>query len=264
MHKFVKTLLVVWLLVLVIFIGSLIGYLIANYKTNKEANVTQIIEDKPSYEYLKSITVLIQGVGKYPPDISEETRKNFRWKYDIDSENGEPVSWLGTGVIVKITDKYTYILTNAHVVGNDMIEVTIFVENGLKKQEATIIKVHNNLDMALIRINGKIKDKTEVKGIVIPNPQDKVYLVGHHLGNPYIYGEGVFAGYSGIYDIIQIPCLWGNSGSGVINKDGKLVGLVFAIPMNMIYIFPVFDVSHAIVIDGLSIQLFLGQIEEIK
>ena len=88
-------------------------------------------------------------------------------------------------------------------------------------------------------------------------PQDELYLVGHHLGRKYVYGEGVFAGYQGVYDIIQIPTLYGNSGTGVCNKNGELIGVVFAI--NGIGYFDV-DCAHGIAINGLSVQLFLEKL----
>jgi len=145
-----------------------------------------------------------------------------------------------------------------------MVDVTVFVGNDYKKLEATIIKVHKNLDIALIKVRAHLTNKSIIKGITTATYQDKVYLVGHHLGNPYTYGEGVYAGYSGFDDVIQIPCLFGNSGSGVFNKDGKLVALVYGISGNIVGFCPVFDVAHALAVDGISIEKFLNGIKELK
>ncbi|KKK54268.1 hypothetical protein LCGC14_3086470, partial [marine sediment metagenome] len=96
-----------------------------------------------------------------------------------------------------------------------------------------VIRTHPKYDVALIMVEIFFKDKTKVKGFAIAKPQDKLYLVGHHLGRPYTYGEGVFAGYDDdtkdnlIYDIIQIPTLFGNSGSAVFDKDGDVVSMAF-------------------------------------
>jgi len=59
------------------------------------------------------------------------------------------------------------------------------------------------------------------------DPQTPVYSVGHYLGSPFIYTEGTFAGYRGSYDVYNIPCAPGCSGSGIYGNDGKLVGLIF-------------------------------------
>ena len=74
-----------------------------------------------------------------------------------------------------------------------------------------------------------------------------------------MYGEGVFSGYDRFFDVIQIPCLYGNSGSGVINKDGELVAVVFAI--SMYNWFGGADVAHAIAVDGLSVEMFLERLD---
>ena len=200
--------------------------------------------EKPSYEYLKSITVYIVG-----ETIPEEKENEL-------IEIGE--TWAGTGTVIKIDKKYTYILTNKHVVKQNKKSI-VFVENDLKMVEAEIVAFHDSdlIDLAIIKVKGKLKGKRVVKGISTASYQDRLYLVGHHLGRRYVYGEGVFAGYDGIYDIIQIPTLFGNSGTGVCNKKGELIGLIFAI--NRVDFFNL-DVSHGIAIDGLTIEIFLEKL----
>ena len=184
----------------------------------------------PSYNYLKSVTVYIRGTSLNK-------------------------GWAGTGIIVKSRTFNTYILTNAHIVGKGRENVTLYIEDGYKTKLATVVKIHDKLDLALIKINERLKGKQPIRGISIrTKPQDKVYLVGHHLGRKYVYGEGVFAGYEGANDIIQIPVLFGNSGSGVFDKNGKLVSLIFAI--NQIGLVDV-DCAHGLGIDSLNIWLFL-------
>ena len=117
-----------------------------------------------------------------------------------------------------------------------------------------IVKYHSYLDLAILKLEGKLKDKVAVKGFDKAEISDKVYIVGHHLGMMYIYGEGVIAGYDNLYTIIQMPVAPGNSGSAVINSDGKLVAVVFA--GNLISYFQM-DVAQGICIDGFSAYLFL-------
>ena len=185
----------------------------------------------PSFDYLKAVTVYIRGT----------------------SSNG--TGWAGTGIIVKGNDFVTYILTNAHIAGRGKENVGLNIEDTDRYRLATVVAMHDKLDLALIKINGTLKGKCPIKGISIRiKPQDKIYLVGHHLGRKYVYGEGVFAGYDGVQNIIQIPTLYGNSGSGVFNKEGKLISLIFAI--NRVGFMDV-DCAHGLGIDSLNIIHFL-------
>ena len=233
MKKINYIILVIGLLTLT-FIGTL--FLTRNY-----INMETLKIEKPSYEYLKSITVYI--VGKTIPEEKESELIEVK------------ESWAGTGAIIKIDKEYTYILTNKHVIGHNK-KAIIFVENDLKMVEAELVALHDSdiIDLAVIKIKGKLKGKREIKGISTASYQDRLYLVGHHLGRKYIYGEGVFAGYDGIYDIIQIPTLYGNSGTAVCNSKGELIAMIFAI--NKIGLFNI-DVAHGITIDGLNVELFL-------
>jgi len=203
-----------------------------NVKTENVNIINTTIEKeevKPSYEYLKSITVYITG-------------------------ELEGKKWIGTGTVIKVDEEYTYILTNKHVAGGGNKEATIYVENGLRQLETELVDVHSNLDLAVVKVKGKLKDKQVVKGFSTASPQDKLYLVGHFLGIRYVYSEGVFVGYDGISDIVQLPVCYGNSGSAVCDKEGNLIGVIFAI-----YRIGLFDVdtSHGIMVDGLSVRLFL-------
>jgi len=235
-----NTVIVVIALLVAITIGSI--YVLDKWEdiTGKVITITKTIEVdiaevKPSYDYLKSITVFLTG---------EEVVV------------GRIRRWTGTGTVVKVDNNYTYILTNKHVVGEGKEGVTVYVDNGLRKIETEIIEVHATLDLAVVKVKEKLLNKKAVKGFSTASPQTPLYLVGHHLGRKYVYGEGVFAGYDGIFDIIQVPVLFGNSGTGVCNKDGELIGVVFAINKVGFGV----DSSHGLVIDGTNVKLFLQKL----
>ena len=127
---------------------------------------------KPTYDYLKSVTVYIEGcVGK--DEITDKLRMN-----QMIEETDEGFCWSGTGVIIKITDKETYILSNNHVIGKGEVNPIIFVENtDNKKVRAEIIKYADYVDIAVIKLNTILKDKRAIKGIVLANIQDPtIYL----------------------------------------------------------------------------------------
>jgi S1-C subfamily serine protease len=205
---------------------------------------TDILADgRLSYKYLKDVTVRIKGEA-----IMEEMLFGF---IPIGEVKG---GWLGTGIIIKIEDNVTYILTNAHVSGKGTTDPSIFVAEDEHWRRLEIVTQHKILDLAILKYNGILEEKRVIKGFAIPEIQEKAFMVGHSLGDPYIYSEGVFAGYYEEFYLFQMPTMPGNSGSGVFNNKGELVGLIFAgRGINMFQM----DVEYGIAIDSLSVKLFL-------
>jgi S1-C subfamily serine protease len=186
---------------------------------------------KPSYDYLTSVTVFI-------------------FQRSIESEEHGSV---GTGVIVKNTDGSSYILTNKHVCDkNGMTCVVVSKEGGKIVQIPVYLykEAEGEHDAQILISQVPIPGKQAIRGLSEAKPQDAVFLVGHHLGRPYVYGEGVFAGYDAEgTDIIQVPTLFGDSGSGVFNREGKLVGLVYAISGYSVGILPAVDNGHGLIVN---------------
>ena len=210
------------------------------YNFHKESIIT-----KPTYEQLKSHIVYITGI------VPNKKYENYM------IERGK--SWVGTGFVFKVSDKYTWIITNKHVAGifaNKEEETTELYIGDTKEErvKAKIVRFHPKYDVALLVVYGKLEGKTQIKGLSMAKPQDKVYVVGHHLGRQYIYGEGVFAGYDRDFELIQVPVLFGNSGSAVFDKNGYVVGLIFAI--NRATMFCV-DATHGLAVPGRILQDFL-------
>ena len=120
------------------------------------------LHKKPSFKYLKSITVYV--AGETIPNITNKiTREAFTDR------------WCGSGVIVKIDKNYTYILTNKHVVTDDKL-CSIFIGKDKKTRRKVIeIKIHESQDLALVKIKGAIKGKQAIKGLAFPEITEKVY-----------------------------------------------------------------------------------------
>lgn len=185
---------------------------------------------KPSYEYLKSVTVRVLHM--------------------VDEENDKYGT--GTGSVVKITEDFTYILTNRHVAPID--SGTIYVERDNKRYKAEVLKNGVIRDLSLIRVTGKIQGTTVIKGLAKTKEQDKVYSVGMYLGYYNIYTEGTVAGWEEDDRLMNLPCLYGCSGSGVFDKDGNMVAVVFA---GNGYNFMGFDTAKAICVPYIGIYTFL-------
>jgi S1-C subfamily serine protease len=193
---------------------------------------------KPTYEEIRSHSVWIEGC----------------------SGGKDGACWGGTGVVIKTTTTETYILTNNHVSGKDRKDVKLYVENDKthKLVKAEIIAQHSTVDAAVIKITALLPDKKAITGIATAHIQDAVYVVGNPLGVRDVYSEGVVAGYEGIDLLIQMPCIYGNSGSGVFNSSGKLVGIVYALEGYSGFMgIPEVRITHSLVVDSVSIRTFL-------
>jgi len=221
----------------------------ANAQDKKEQHVTQK-STKPSYEEIRSHSVWIEGCSG---DKNRDDKVNFPI-----GEDG--MCWGGTGVVLKITDTETYFLTNNHVTGKGEKDVKLYIKNDKTRKliKAEIVAQHPNVDVAVIKIKGVLPNKVAIPGISTAHIQDPVYVVGNPLGVRDVYSEGVVAGYEDISMLIQMPCIYGNSGSGVFDQNGKLVGLVYALEGYSGFLgIPEVRITHSLVVDSISIQVFL-------
>jgi len=225
-------------------------YIIDQNRDKGEKETGKKSSTKPTYEEIRSHSVWIEGCsgGK-----------------DHDNELSFPVGedgmcWGGTGVVIKTGYNETYILTNNHVSGKGEKDVKLYVENDKthKLVKAEIVAQHKTVDAAVIKIYTALPGKKAISGIATANIQDPVYVVGNPLGVRDVYSEGVVAGYEMESMLLQMPCIYGNSGSGVFNQDGKLVGIVYALEMYSGFLgIPEARITHSLVVDSVSIRTFL-------
>ena len=208
------------------------------------------LHKKPTYKYLKSVTVFVIGETTIKPYIDEANPDGKAFE--------QTIQWCGTGVIVKMDVDNTYILTNKHVAGGyEETPVKVQILNGKEKILCEIVKMSNWQDLALLKIKGSIKNKAVVKGLAFPTITEKVYTVGHSLGRPYIYGEGVFSGTIIQHDIYQLPAVNGQSGSGVFNRNGELLGLIYSGSATFIKGNIAWDFTRVNVVKGIYVKEFL-------
>lgn len=197
-------------------------------------NELTAMKKKPSVDYLDSITVLI--IMKDSADATE--------------------GWLGTGVVVKETGDSTYIVTNKHVCDPNKL---CWVKEGDDQYPVTVVKRNEaGYDVQIVKVNGHITGKYPVRGVADTRKGDKIYVMGHNLDRPFLYAEGVVAGFQADETadlIIASPTAPGNSGSGVIDADGKLVGLVYA--GQSVSIFQM-DLTHGLCVNSKVLRLFLA------
>lgn len=191
-------------------------------------------ESKPSFEYLKSVTV-----------------RMINYK-----DKEQTMSRTGTGSIIKVTEDFTYILTNRHVAPMD--SQYLFIEKDGKKYKGRVLKNGVIRDLSLVRMVGKIPNTSVVKGFSKVKEQDKIYSVGMYLGLHNIYTEGTVAGWKKENRLINLPCLYGCSGSAVFDKNGNMVAVVYA--GTQYSIFGAMDTAKAICVPYIGIMAFLEEI----
>jgi len=196
-------------------------------------------DERPSYDYLKDrIVYMVEKIG--------------------DTEHGG----IGTGVVVKVDESATYILTNKHVCDWAPGNSCFVLGDDKEKFPITLIKKNEvDHDVQLVKTDRPIPGKVAVKGIKDVKPQDKVYFVGNNNGNFFMYSEGTVAGFmrkSGDL-LVGAPSGPGNSGSGIFTQDGYLAGILFAGQIFELEEFGGYtmDTSHAICVNSEVLRLFL-------
>lgn len=95
-------------------------------------------------------------------------------------------------------------------------------------------------DLALLQAQGKAVPPHEVAQLADKSPAlgEKVVVVGHPAGYYWTYLTGTVSGYRetfpgterGPFLQVQVPVFYGNSGGGVFNEYGQLVGVVDTLP----------------------------------
>ncbi len=143
----------------------------------------------------------------------------------VHNENKEII---GTGSGIMVSSK-GYILTNCHVIsGGSLFLVRIEGEEDVYETDE-VIKYNWILDLALLRINKKLKpipiyggDKELARG-------QKVVAIGSPLGLFNSVSDGIISGFRTIDDVWMIqftaPISHGSSGGAVLNMYGEVIGI---------------------------------------
>lgn len=124
------------------------------------------------------------------------------------------------------------IITNYHVVeGEDSVTVA-FPDNTLFSGD--VIETYPSVDLAVVDVKGEnlpyleLADQTEFQS------NESIKFIGNPLNFNGIANKGTIIDYTTLDDwekpvlMIEAPVYRGNSGSPVINQNGKVIGVVFA------------------------------------
>ena len=179
---------------------------------------------------------------------------------------------LGSGVIVT---EDGYILTNNHVVEN-ADEIKVVFADGQQEFSATVVGTDPETDIAVIKVEGKTLPAITTGNSDLLEVGDVVLAIGNPFGVGQTVTEGIVSAKSrggmGIVDyedFIQTDASInpGNSGGGLVDTEGRLVGvntailsqsggnqgIGFAVPINLVRY-----VMEQIVTEGKVTRGYLG------
>ncbi|WP_254434171.1 S1C family serine protease [Halobacillus sp. Marseille-Q1614] len=135
----------------------------------------------------------------------------------------------GTGFSI---DSNGTILTNHHVIeGEKQISVG-FPDDGLFKAE--VVETYPSIDLAVLKIEGEALPFLELADETSFQAEEEFLFIGNPLRFTGIANQGEILKYTDLDSwedpvlMLDAPIYRGNSGSPVINSEGKVIGVVFA------------------------------------
>jgi len=216
-------------LIKVVAIGLAVGIIsvlgIVQYQNNKKVN--------------ERLNNLVLKPTENVDDLSNKLRiKKIALEQKLKQVNimvrNKTASALGSGVSIKYKGKF-YVLTAGHMADNPTDELYLY-ENGKeickleivkKDYDGTINDVSKNDLLLLQPVNKNIQPRyyTELAEIE-PVTGTQVYIVGNPMGIEDVISDGRTTKYIGNFMYYLGYTYFGNSGGGVYNYDGKLIGIV--------------------------------------
>ncbi|MCI2788604.1 trypsin-like peptidase domain-containing protein [Staphylococcus warneri] len=240
----------------VILLIIILNAIFTNVNKNDHTNDSALTPTNKHYtDTMKSANSTVKSVVT----VENEGTKNTSVPNNTSKADNE----IGSGVVYKKVGDSLFIMTNAHVVGNKDKQKITFGNN--KSVQGKVIGTDKWSDIAVIK--AKSADDS-VKAITIGNSNhlvlgEPIIVVGNPLGVDFkeSVSDGIVSGLDrhvpvdidkdDSYDVlmkafqINAPVNPGNSGGAVVDRDGKLIGIVslkidmdnvegmgFAIPIN--------------------------------
>lgn len=161
----------------------------------------------------------------------------------IEAYDGDTAASIGTGFFYKTDDKYGYIMTNQHVVG-DYSKIVVVLSTD-EEVEGKVLGKDEYLDLAVIRVDkSKALNVLSVGDVSKMSLGDTVFTVGSSLGYDYrgSVTSGVLSGKDRmvavsvnnanssdwVMKVLQIDAAVnpGNSGGPLVNVNGEVVGII--------------------------------------
>ena len=142
------------------------------------------------------------------------------------SQNEAEIISMGSGIMI---GENGYILTNCHVIeGGQFFGVRLENDEEIHTTNE-LVKYHNDLDLAVLRINKRLKPLKVYDGSKPLVRGQRVVAIGSPLGLFNTVSDGIISGFRTVEkkDMIQFtaPISNGSSGGAVLNMYGEVVGI---------------------------------------
>lgn len=150
----------------------------------------------------------------------------------------------GSGTIIN----NNYILTANHIINDYKDVIYIIIEPSKKIYETKLITSDEELDYAILSII--ISEEEENKLFLSAELSfsslkigDKIYIAGYPLEGTFHINDGYYCGIEDGLNKISADVIFGESGGGVYNNEGKLVGIIHGIKV-LNGVIPVYHISY--------------------
>jgi S1-C subfamily serine protease len=192
----------------------------------------EIIEEKTEDKTLADTVNRIIKKDKFNKFLFEKKLQQinvFIKEESVDLETNEKSGCIGSGVSIKYKNNY-YVLSAAHLVRADNSVLTL-MENDQEICELEVVKINVEQDLVIMRPKNRNIKPLYYSELADTEPltAQEIYIVGNPAGIEDIVSEGRVAFYNESYMVIRDGCYFGNSGGGVYNKQGQVVGIVSAV-----------------------------------
>ena len=131
----------------------------------------------------------------------------------------------GAGAYVRYKNKY-FILTAAHVVAESNMAM---VSHGDEKIIAKVLYCNRETDLAILGIEGMFTRKPLIWRTADPAIGDEVVYTGYPNGYPSLTIKGSVGGYVGPNIVLHSYAWSGASGSAVLDRKGRIIGVLSAV-----------------------------------
>ena len=196
---------------------------------------------KPDFNKIIDGTVVIYKDGVSAAGVCIDRDENYTYVLTVNHIVNKPKrprglrliapeSNMGNIVNVETINRFLRSDTN-EVDSTTYSDISIELHN-YDKFEAEVIKVDARYDLALIRIPHNIMTGLLKVSEMDTNVGDDVYVCGHPLGVHYNITAGIV---SNLHDdhlmVVDASVTFGNSGGGVYNQYGELIGICSSVPV---------------------------------
>jgi len=180
----------------------------------------------------KSVTLLVLAFalllvflpGKAFADLEKVKRACVVVESNYTDDTGEPYVSYGSGFIV---DPNGWIVTNAHVIMSNAINIRLTVDGFEHNIGATLYYLDDTIDIAVLKVGiGGLEALTLGDDSKLALGQ-KLYAMGSPLVFTNILTDGIFSAYNEEMGMIQhtAELYHGNSGGPLVTEDGEVVGV---------------------------------------